>query len=50
MSSGSAGGRRRLPLSLRRRAVPWDRQRPTWREARPAVIAAALKRTQARRS
>lgn len=50
MSSGSAGGRRRLPLSLRRRAVPWDRQRPTWREARPAVIAAALKRAQARRS
>ncbi|GGW97728.1 (2Fe-2S) ferredoxin [Streptomyces malachitofuscus] len=50
MSSGSAGGRRRLPLSLRRRAVPWDRQGPTWREARPAVIAAALKRAQARPS
>ncbi|GAA4967907.1 DUF5914 domain-containing protein [Streptomyces heliomycini] len=44
MSTGPAGGRRRLPLSLRRRAVPWDRQRPTWREARPAVISGALKR------
>ncbi|MER7490613.1 DUF5914 domain-containing protein [Streptomyces sp. NPDC126497] len=50
MSTGSAGGRRRLPLSLRRRAVPWERQRPTWREARPAVIAGALKRAQARPS
>ncbi|MEW2297917.1 DUF5914 domain-containing protein [Streptomyces sp. NPDC006743] len=39
--------RRRLPLSLRRSAVPWERQRPTWRDARPAVIAGALKRTQA---
>ncbi|MEU5227591.1 DUF5914 domain-containing protein, partial [Streptomyces toyocaensis] len=50
MNTRSAGGRRRLPLSLRRRAVPWDRQRPTWREARPAVIAEALKRAQARPS
>lgn len=50
MSTGSAGGRRRLPLSLRRRAVPWERQSPTWREARPAVIAAALKRARARPS
>ncbi|KOT37240.1 2Fe-2S ferredoxin [Streptomyces caelestis] len=50
MSTGPAGGRRRLPLSLRRRAVPWDRQRPTWREARPAVISGALKRAQARPS
>ncbi|MFJ5776983.1 DUF5914 domain-containing protein [Streptomyces sp. NPDC093094] len=41
---------RRLPLSLRRRAVPWHRQRPAWREARPAVIADALKRAQARPS
>ncbi|MEV6177585.1 DUF5914 domain-containing protein [Streptomyces sp. NPDC052016] len=41
---------RRLPLSLRRGAVPWERQRPTWREARPAVIAQALKRAQARPS
>ncbi|MFI1422195.1 DUF5914 domain-containing protein [Streptomyces sp. NPDC020731] len=50
MSTGSGSGRRRLPLSLRRRAVPWERQRPTWREARPAVIAGALKRAQARPS
>ncbi|WP_225823898.1 DUF5914 domain-containing protein [Streptomyces naphthomycinicus] len=42
--------RRRLPLSLRRHAVPWERQRPTWREARPAVIAGALKRAQTRPS
>ncbi|WP_282793596.1 DUF5914 domain-containing protein [Streptomyces sp. CC224B] len=42
--------RRRLPLSLRRDAVPWERQRPTWREARPAVIAEALHRAQARPS
>ncbi|MFF9216844.1 DUF5914 domain-containing protein [Streptomyces viridosporus] len=50
MTTGSTGGRRRLPLSLRRRAVPWERQRPTWRAARPAVIAEALKRAQARPS
>lgn len=42
--------RGRLPLSLRRRGVPWDRQRPTWREAGPALIAAALKRAQDRPS
>ncbi|MEU0844505.1 DUF5914 domain-containing protein [Streptomyces sp. NPDC005962] len=41
---------RSLPLSLRRRALPWDRQRPTWREARPAQIAAALKRARDRPS
>ncbi|UUY46126.1 Rieske (2Fe-2S) protein [Streptomyces yangpuensis] len=39
-----------LPFSLRRRPIPWDRQRPTWREARPALIAKALKRAQARPS
>ncbi|MFE2278244.1 DUF5914 domain-containing protein [Streptomyces sp. NPDC059454] len=50
MSTGSGSGRRRLPLSLRRHPVPWERQRPTWREARPAVIAGALKRAQARPS
>ncbi|MBQ1093604.1 DUF5914 domain-containing protein [Streptomyces sp. B93] len=44
------GRRRRFPLSLRRRPVPWDRQRPTWREAKPALIAEALKRSQARPS
>ncbi|MFJ7779670.1 DUF5914 domain-containing protein [Streptomyces yangpuensis] len=42
--------RSRVPLSLRRRAVPWDRQRPTWRDARPGLIADALKRAQARPS
>ncbi|MFI9810282.1 DUF5914 domain-containing protein [Streptomyces sp. NPDC052301] len=40
----------RLPLLVRRRPVSWDRQHPTWREARPAVIAEALKRAQARPS
>ncbi|MHC3469378.1 DUF5914 domain-containing protein [Streptomyces sp. 7R007] len=43
-------GRGRYPLSLRRRPVPWERQPPTWRQARPAVIAEALKRAQARPS
>ncbi|MEV0977634.1 DUF5914 domain-containing protein [Streptomyces sp. NPDC049915] len=41
---------RRIPLSLRRSPVPWDRQRPTWRDAKPAVIAQALKRAAARPS
>ncbi|MFJ8095918.1 DUF5914 domain-containing protein [Streptomyces griseofuscus] len=41
---------RRLPLSLRRRAVPWQDQRPTWPEARPGLIAGALKRAQSRAS
>ncbi|MFG2635466.1 DUF5914 domain-containing protein [Streptomyces sp. NPDC048362] len=44
------GRRRRLPLALRPRPVPWDRQPPTWRDAKPAVIAGALKRAQARPS
>jgi hypothetical protein len=39
---------RRLPLTLRRDRVAWERQRPTWRQARPALIADALKRAQAR--
>ena len=43
-------GRRRLPLSLRGHAVPWERQSPTWREARPALIAGALERARARPS
>ncbi|GHE73423.1 (2Fe-2S) ferredoxin [Streptomyces longispororuber] len=42
--------RRRLPLSLRRDAVPWERQRPTWREARRAVDAEARRRAGARPS
>ncbi|MEU7409155.1 DUF5914 domain-containing protein [Streptomyces sp. NPDC042638] len=43
-------GRRRLPLSLRRGGVAWERQRPTWRDAAPAVITQALKRAQSRPS
>ncbi|WP_416530620.1 DUF5914 domain-containing protein [Streptomyces coelicoflavus] len=50
MSTDHRPRRGRLPLRLRRRAVPWERQRPTWREARPAVIAAALERAGARPS
>ncbi|MET9549168.1 DUF5914 domain-containing protein [Streptomyces sp. NPDC006627] len=50
MSSGRPPGTGRHPLRFRRDPVPWERQRPTWREARPAVIAAALKRAQARPS
>lgn len=41
--------RSRFPLRLRR-PVPWERQRPTWRAARPGLIAEALKRAQARPS
>ncbi|GJF26616.1 MULTISPECIES: DUF5914 domain-containing protein [Streptomyces] len=40
--------RGRYPLRLRRRPVPWQRQRPTWREARPAVIVGPLERALAR--
>lgn len=40
----------RFPLRLRRAPVPWERQRPTWRDAAPAVIAGALKRAQTRPS
>ncbi|MFI1017842.1 DUF5914 domain-containing protein [Streptomyces sp. NPDC020965] len=36
------------PLRLRRRPVPWESQRPTWREARPDIIGGALKRALAR--
>ncbi|CAM5254389.1 DUF5914 domain-containing protein [Streptomyces aurantiogriseus] len=50
MNPESSARRARLPLSLRRRPVPWDRQRPTWRDAKPGLIAQALKRTQARPS
>ncbi|MEV0529681.1 DUF5914 domain-containing protein [Streptomyces sp. NPDC050439] len=50
MSSGRFSGTGRYPLSLRRRPVAWERQQPTWREAKPAVIAQALKRAQARPS
>ncbi|WP_030769917.1 DUF5914 domain-containing protein [Streptomyces sp. NRRL F-2664] len=47
---GRPRSRSPLPLSLRRKPVPWDRQRPTWRDARPSLIASALKRAQARPS
>ncbi|MET9506366.1 DUF5914 domain-containing protein [Streptomyces sp. NPDC006622] len=50
MNPARSGRRGRYPLSLRRNPVSWERQRPTWREARPAVIARALKRAQARPS
>ena len=39
--------RRRIPLSPLRR-TPWPEQKPTWREASPARIAAALERATAR--
>lgn len=49
MSTGDRTGRRKaIPLRLRRNAVAWERQRPTWREARPALIAEALKRARSR--
>lgn len=38
-----------IPLRLRR-PRPWQAQRPTWREARPALIAQALKQAMARPS
>ncbi|MEU5036147.1 DUF5914 domain-containing protein [Streptomyces rubiginosohelvolus] len=42
--------RRRIPLRLRRASVPWERQEPTWRAAKPSLIAQALKRAQSRPS
>ncbi|MFI7382895.1 DUF5914 domain-containing protein [Streptomyces sp. NPDC049813] len=43
-------GSARFPLTLRRNPPAWERQEPTWRAARPAVIETALKRAQARPS
>ncbi|MGR8007392.1 DUF5914 domain-containing protein [Streptomyces hypolithicus] len=40
----------RFPLRLRRAPVPWERQRPTWRDAKPGIIADALKHALARPS
>ncbi|MGX1758586.1 DUF5914 domain-containing protein [Streptomyces lydicus] len=40
----------RLPLRLRPRPVPWEAQRPTWRDAHPARIADAVKAALARPS
>ncbi len=39
-----------LPLRLRRNVVAWERQRPTWQDAKPARIAEALERARARPS
>ncbi|MCX5384525.1 DUF5914 domain-containing protein [Streptomyces sp. NBC_00083] len=50
MVSRDPARRPRLPLGLRKRAVPWEQQRSTWREASPALIDAALRRAQARPS
>ncbi|OEU96487.1 DUF5914 domain-containing protein [Streptomyces oceani] len=35
--------RPRLPFSRRRHPLPWEAQRSTWRDAKPGLIAAALK-------
>ncbi|MCF3177495.1 Rieske 2Fe-2S domain-containing protein [Streptomyces sioyaensis] len=40
----------RLPLRLRRSPQPWAQQRPTWPDAKPAVIADAVKAALARPS
>lgn len=40
----------RIPLRLRPRPVPWEAQRPTWRDARPARLADAVKAALARPS
>ncbi|MFF0557849.1 DUF5914 domain-containing protein [Streptomyces sp. NPDC004266] len=37
-----------MPLRLRRNGVAWERQRPTWQDARPARIAEVLDRARAR--
>ncbi|SCK37755.1 DUF5914 domain-containing protein [Streptomyces sp. WMMB 322] len=50
MNPGRSSAPGRCPLRLRRRPVPWDRQRPTWRDAKPRIIAEALKRAQTRPS
>ncbi|MGW6306609.1 DUF5914 domain-containing protein [Streptomyces niveus] len=50
MSARGEGRRGRYPLRLRRGSVNWERQKPSWREARPALIAAALTEARARPS
>nr|CAA64852.1 methylesterase [Streptomyces griseus] len=40
----------RLPLRVRRAPVPWERQAPTWRDAKPWLITEALKRARSRPS
>ncbi|MFD5424190.1 DUF5914 domain-containing protein [Streptomyces sp. NPDC127084] len=49
MSGGTDGARWRPPLR-RRRGPDWASQEPTWRKARPTLIAGALKRASARPS
>ncbi|MFC9341634.1 DUF5914 domain-containing protein [Streptomyces sp. NPDC057020] len=44
------GGRTRLPLTVRHAPVPWEDQESTWRQARPAAIAAGLRRATSRPS
>ncbi|MGW4746649.1 DUF5914 domain-containing protein [Streptomyces sp. NPDC004290] len=43
-------GRGLVPLRVRTGAVPWERQQPTWQQARPAAIAASLERAMSRSS
>ncbi len=48
MTGPGTPGRRRLPLTWRRRPLRGERPEPTWREAKPQVIAAAVKAATAR--
>ncbi|MFD6334996.1 DUF5914 domain-containing protein [Streptomyces niveus] len=50
MSARGRGRRERYPLRLRRGSVSWERQKPSWREAGPALIAEALTEARARPS
>ncbi|WP_031228551.1 DUF5914 domain-containing protein [Streptomyces niveus] len=50
MSERGRGRRGRYPLRLRRGSVSWERRKPSWREARPALIAEALTEARARPS
>ncbi|MEU1542518.1 DUF5914 domain-containing protein [Actinacidiphila glaucinigra] len=50
MTSTPPPRRPRSPLRLRKNATPWERQQPTWGDAKPALIEAALKRALARPS
>ncbi|SEE40816.1 Rieske [2Fe-2S] domain-containing protein [Streptomyces sp. 2131.1] len=50
MSRRANGRRWSAPLRLRGSGANWEQQNPTWREARPVLIAEALKRATARPS
>ncbi|TXS40027.1 DUF5914 domain-containing protein [Streptomyces sp. OR43] len=50
MSERRSGRRWSPPLRRRRSGPDWAKQAPTWRQARPALIAEALKRASARPS